>query len=158
MRAAALDAAPSVDGRVLGDDAWRDALPASGFWQVQPHDGAPATQKTEVFVGYTDTALYIGVVAYDDDPAGIIVTDSRRDSSLDDTDAFLVVIDGLLDRQNGYVFGTNAAGIDLNVARACSVPPINSHVTSVEISRLSHDQNRPHAVWAQAAPATSMTV
>jgi len=29
-----------------------------------------------------------------------------------DTDAFLVIIDGLLDRQNGFMFGTNAAGIE----------------------------------------------
>ena len=112
MNAVALEIAPTVDGLVLGDDAWSGAVPATGFWQVQPHDGEPATQKTEVYVGYTDTALYVGVVAYDDDPAGIIVTDSRRDSSLTDTDSFLMVIDGLLDRQNGYVFGTNPAGIE----------------------------------------------
>jgi len=110
--ASRLSAAPDIDGNVRGDDAWSDVSPASGFWQVQPNDGEPSTQNTEVFVGYTDTALYIGVIAYDDDPSGIIVSDSRRDSSLDDTDAFLVVIDGLLDRQNGYIFGTNAAGIE----------------------------------------------
>jgi len=112
LRASPLDSAPTLDGLIRGDDAWTGAEPASGFWQVQPQDGQASTQKTEVYVGYTETALYIGVVAWDDDPAGIIVADSRRDSSLDDTDAFLVVIDGLLDRQNGYVFGTNAAGIE----------------------------------------------
>ena len=71
-----------------------------------------SSQKTEVLIGYSDTALYIGVIAHDDNPAGIIVTDSRRDSSLNDTDAFIVIIDGLLDRQNGFMFGTNAAGIE----------------------------------------------
>ncbi|MBT8106866.1 MAG: carbohydrate binding family 9 domain-containing protein [Gammaproteobacteria bacterium] len=96
----------------MGDAAWRSATPTTGFWQVQPQDGQPSTQRTDVYVGYTDTSLYIGVMAWDDDPGGIIVTDSRRDSSLDHTDAFLVVIDGLLDRQNGYVFGTNPAGIE----------------------------------------------
>jgi hypothetical protein len=109
--AAKLESAPVVDGQILDDAAWTGAVPASGFWQVQPNDGQPATQRTEVYIGFTDDALYVGVMAYDDDPAGIIVTDSRRDSSLDDTDAFLFVIDGLLDRQNGYVFGTNAAGV-----------------------------------------------
>jgi hypothetical protein len=109
--AAKLESAPVVDGKILDDAAWTGAVPASGFWQVQPNDGQPATQRTEVYIGFTDDALYVGVMAYDDDPAGIIVTDSRRDSSLDDTDAFLFVIDGLLDRQNGYVFGTNAAGV-----------------------------------------------
>ncbi len=112
MVASRLDVAPLTDGNVLGDEAWSDAVPAGEFWQVQPNDGQRSTQRTEVFVGYTNTALHIGVVAYDDDPGAIIVSDSRRDSSLDDTDAFLIVIDGLLDRQNGYVFGTNAAGIE----------------------------------------------
>jgi hypothetical protein len=112
MVATRLSIAPLLDGDVRGDDAWSDIVPASEFWQVQPNDGQPATQRTEVFVGYTDTALHIGVVAHEDDAGEIIVSDSRRDSSLDDTDAFLVIIDGLLDRQNGYVFGTNAAGIE----------------------------------------------
>ena len=110
--AARLDTAPVIDGVVSDDPAWLGAEPATGFWQVQPNDGQAASQRTEVFVGYTEDALYIGVLAYDDDPAAIIVTDSRRDSSLSDTDAFIVVIDGMLDRQNGYVFGTNAAGIE----------------------------------------------
>ncbi len=107
-----LGESPSLDGLVIDDPAWAGVRPATGFTQTQPDAGRAATQKTEVFVGYTDTALYIGVVAHDDNPAGIIVTDSRRDSSLDNTDAVLVIIDGLLDRQNGFVFGTNAAGIE----------------------------------------------
>lgn len=112
MTAKPLTTVPVIDGDVIGDDGWSNAVPATGFWQVQPDDGQPASQKTEVFVGYSDHALYIGVIAYDDNPSGIIVSDSRRDSSLNDTDAFLVIIDGLLDRQNGFMFGTNAAGIE----------------------------------------------
>ena len=103
---------PVIDGDVIGDNAWFGAVPATGFRQVQPKEGQPSSQKTEVFIGYSDTALYIGVIAYDDNPSGIIVNDSRRDSSLDNTDAFLVIIDGLLDRQNGFIFGTNAASIE----------------------------------------------
>ena len=67
---------------------------------------ASGNSRTEVFVGYSDDTLYIAVMAYDDNPEAILVTDSRRDSPLDDTDSFRVIIDGLLDRQNGYVFGT----------------------------------------------------
>lgn len=112
MKASALSRAPILDGEVLGDDAWRNTEPARDFWQIKPNNGQLASQRTEVFVGFTGTTLYIGIVAYDSDPSAIIVTDSRRDSSLDDTDALLIIIDGLLDRQNGYVFGTNAAGIE----------------------------------------------
>ena len=112
MQAFALDTAPVLDGTVLGDPAWAGLSPATGFWQVQPDEGQPATQKTEVFIGFSDNALYIGLVAYDDNPDGIIVTDPRRDSSLDDTDSFRVIIDGVLDRQNGLIFGTNPAGME----------------------------------------------
>jgi hypothetical protein len=110
---------PVLDGVVQGDPAWSNLEPATGFFQVQPDDGLPATQKTEVYVGYSDDSLYIGVIAYDDNPDGILVTDSRRDSDLDDTDSFQVVIDGLRDGQNGFVFGTNPAGIqyDAQVTR-----------------------------------------
>jgi hypothetical protein len=111
-QAAALEAAPTIDGNVTGDPAWREARAITGFSQIQPSYGEPASQRTEVFVGFTERALYIGVMAYDEEPLAIISTDSRRDSSLDDTDSFRVLIDGFLDRQNGYVFGTNPAGIE----------------------------------------------
>jgi len=111
MEAVVLDRLPVLDGDVLNDPAWRAVEPATGFQQIQPAEGRPASQKTEVYLGYSDSALYIGVIAWDDNPAGIIVSDSRRDSSLNDTDSFQVVIDGLRDRQNGFVFGTNPAGI-----------------------------------------------
>ena len=110
--AVALSVAPIIDGEVLADTVWSVIKPTTGFSQVRPDEGLPATQKTEVFIGYTEDSLYIGVVAYDDNPAGIIVADSRRDSSLGDTDSFQVIIDGLLDRQNGFVFGTNPAGLE----------------------------------------------
>jgi hypothetical protein len=110
----ALQERPVVDGEVLDDPAWAEIRPIEEFWQIQPRAGMPASQRTQVFVAYSDTALHIGVVAYDDEPLAIVSTDSRRDSSLDDTDSFRVLIDGLLDRQNGYVFGTNPAGIEFD--------------------------------------------
>ncbi len=112
VQAGKMASPPALDGRVLGDPAWTGLEPASGFWQVQPDDREPSTQKTEVYIGYSNDALYIGVVAYDDDPGGILVTDSRRDSELADTDSFRVILDGLRDGQNGFVFGTSPAGIE----------------------------------------------
>ena len=111
MLARPLVTAPALDGAVIGDAAWQGVVPATGFWQVQPDDGQPATQETEVYIGFVDDSLYIGVIAYDKQVDAITVTDSRRDASLDDTDSFQVIIDGLLDGQNGYVFGTNPAGL-----------------------------------------------
>jgi len=112
MDAYALTSSPAIDGDVLGDPAWTGVTPATDFWQIKPDEGQPATQRTEVYIGFSDTHLYVGVVAYDDNSDAIITTDSRRDSHLDNSDAFLMIIDGMLDRQNGFVFGTNAAGLE----------------------------------------------
>jgi len=111
-RAFALTEVPQLDGQVVDDPAWEGATAITGFWQTRPDEGEPATQKTEVFVGYTEEALYLGVVCYDDAPEGIIISESRRDASLSETDSFQVILDTFGDRQNGLVFGTNPAGIE----------------------------------------------
>ena len=46
------------------------------------------------------------------DPSTIIVSDSRRDSSLTDTDSFQIIPDTYSDKQTGFVFGTNPAGLE----------------------------------------------
>ena len=103
-------APPVVDGDVLGDPAWADVPFATGFRQTNPDEGQPATERTEVRVTFTADTLYVGVVCYDRDPDAIIVTDSRRDSSLSDSDSFQLIFDTFLDKQNGFVFGTSPAG------------------------------------------------
>jgi len=104
--------APTLDGDVLGDPAWAQAAPITGFTQEQPNEGEPVSERTEVRVIFTNDTLYIGAVMYDSDPSGIIVSDSRRDAPMDDTDSFQLIVDTYRDRQNGFVFGTNPAGIE----------------------------------------------
>src|SRR5687767_11817112 len=104
--------APTLDGDVLGDVAWAAATPITGFTQEQPNEGEPVSERTEVRVLFTNDTLYIGAVMYDSDPSGIITSDSRRDSPLDDTDSFQMIVDTYRDLQNGFVFGTNPAGIE----------------------------------------------
>ncbi len=103
---------PTVDGDVLNDPAYAGAMPATGFVQSRPFEGAPASERTEVRIVYTEDTLYLGVICYTEDPGTIIAADSRRDSDLTDTDSFQVVLDTYLDRQNGFVFGTNPAGVE----------------------------------------------
>ena len=103
---------PVVDGDVLDDPAWAVARPLSSFYQTRPDEGQPSSQKTEVRIVYTRDTLYLGIVCYDEDPNSIIVTEGRRDSPLGDTDAFEIILDTYLDRQNGFLFATNPAGIE----------------------------------------------
>src|SRR5690606_33444557 len=80
--------------------------------QEQPDEGQPSSETTEVRIVFTHDTLYVGVVCYDRDPASIIVSDSRRDADLEDTDSFRIIFDTYRDRQNGFVFGTNPAAIE----------------------------------------------
>src|SRR5688572_14831953 len=110
-RAARVPAPPVIDGD-LTDDVWRLAEPVGNFVQADPVEGQPATERTEVRIVYDGAALYIGVLCYDSEPTQILVTDSRRDSDLGGTDSFQMILDTYHDRQNGFVFGTNPAGIE----------------------------------------------
>ncbi len=110
VRSRGVAQAPVLDGDVLGDPAWADAEPVSGFLQTRPNDGQPATERTEVRVVFTRNTIYFGVVCYDRNPSAIIMTDSRRDSTLNDSDSFQMVLDTFSDQQNGFVFGTSPAG------------------------------------------------
>ena len=105
-----VEAAPTLDGDVLGDPVWVGVTPVSGFRQSAPDEGQVATERTEVRVVFTEDTLFIGVVCYDDDPSSIIMSDSRRDSSMNDSDSFQMVLDTFADQQNGFVFGTTPAG------------------------------------------------
>ena len=111
-RAWRVEDAPVVDGDVLNDPAYADATAATGFRQNKPDEGQPSSDRTEVRIVYTDDTLYFGVVCYVRDPQTIIVADSRRDSSLTDTDSFQIILDTYLDQQNGFIFGTNPAGVE----------------------------------------------
>jgi hypothetical protein len=110
--ATALQEAPSLDGDVLGDPVWAPVPATDSFWQTTPDAGQPASERTEVRIAYTKQMLYFGVVCHDREPARIIVSESRRDSPLDETDSFQVVLDTFRDGQSGFVFGTNPAGIE----------------------------------------------
>jgi uncharacterized protein DUF5916 len=112
LQAVRLEAAPALDGDVLTDPIWSAVPAATEFWQTRPYAGEPSSERTEVRVAFTATTLYVGVVCFDREPDKIIVSDARRDASLDDTDSFQMVVDSFRDQQNGFVFGTNPAGIE----------------------------------------------
>ena len=109
---------PTLDGDVLGDPVWTAVEPVSGFRQSAPDEGEPATERTEVRVVFTEDTIFFGVVCYDRDPSLIIVSDSRRDSSMNNSDSFQMVLDTFSDRQNGFVFGTTPAGQEYDAQMA----------------------------------------
>ncbi|NIP59302.1 MAG: hypothetical protein GWM92_13400, partial [Gemmatimonadetes bacterium] len=102
---------PNVDGRP--DEAvWEQSELLTDFVQRTPWDGRPASQRTEVRVAHDAEAVYVGVWAYDTEPSRIVEGESLRDYDLENSDAVLLIFDTFNDEQNGFVFGTNPAGIE----------------------------------------------
>ena len=87
---------------MANDPAWNAAVAATGFVQVRPFEGLAASERTEVFVGYSDDTLFIGVICYDREPKLIISDGGRLDYP--EVDNFAVVLDSFKDRQNGSCF------------------------------------------------------
>jgi hypothetical protein len=104
-----IDHAPKLDGS-LNDPLWQSAKPITDFRQREPHEGEPATEKTEVRILYTRTAVYFGIHCYDSEPSRIIATELRRDANQDLDDHFEILIDETHDRRDGYVFEINPLG------------------------------------------------
>jgi hypothetical protein len=104
---------PVVDGR-LDDAGWEAAPALEGFTQREPIEGGAPSQPTVVRILFDDVGLYVGVWAFDAEPARIIPGENRRDVDLEQSDAISFVLDTFRDRQNGFVFGTTPAGIEFD--------------------------------------------
>jgi len=56
-----------LDGR-LDDAAWAGAVPVTAFTQLDPEEGRPASERTEVYIIYDGEALYVGARLRDSAP------------------------------------------------------------------------------------------
>ena len=97
----------TIDG-VLDEQIWQKEG-YSDFVQSDPTDGAPPTEKTEVWVAFDDKNLYVAARLYDSEPEKIIRRLGRRDD-LVDSDWFIFAVDPYYDRRTGYQFAVNPAG------------------------------------------------
>jgi|TARA_B100001750_G_scaffold59432_1_gene47133 hypothetical protein len=99
-----------LDG-FLDEPEWKMVSPAKDFIQRDPIEGAPSTEKTEVYVIYDEDNLYIGAMLFDSNPDGILAYQKRRDQSLRTDDRFMWILDTFLDGRTGYFFEVNPAGL-----------------------------------------------
>ena len=97
-----------IDGK-LTEVAWKKAPVITGLHELNPVEGAKATEKSVIRVLYDNHAIYIGAHLYDTSPDSIIAQLGRRDSYLT-ADEFTVYLDPYNDKQTGFYFGVNAAG------------------------------------------------
>lgn len=82
-----------LDGR-LDEAAWGKAEVASGFVQVEPDQGTPASQDTEVRLLFDDRSLYVGALCRERRLEGSArVRDMSRDFDYFENDLFGIVLD-----------------------------------------------------------------
>ncbi len=99
----------SVDG-VLEEREWLTAPNIGELTQREPVTGERPTEKTEVTLLHDANFLYIGVLAYDREPEGIVGTQMARDANLDSDDRIEIVLDTYRDQRNAFYFATNPVG------------------------------------------------
>ena len=100
---------PVIDG-VLDEPFWALVQPVTGFLQRDPVDGAPASEKTEVRIAYTPTALYFGMTMHDSEPNLIRGNILQRGGWIDKDDNIRIALDTYDDDRNAYMFEVGVLG------------------------------------------------
>ncbi len=107
VRAVRLAAPLRIDGRL--DEALYDAVPPiSDFLQVEPRPGEPATDRTDVWITFDETTVFVSLRCWQD-PDRIAANDMRRDAWSQD-DYVDIVLDTFHDGRNAVVFTVYASG------------------------------------------------
>jgi hypothetical protein len=104
---------PVIDGR-LDDAVWQTAARLDGFVQLEPHEGAPTGEPTEVLLGYDQDNLYVGIRCHDSQPGKIVTTTLTRDSDVTYDDTVTLLLDTYHDGRTGYLFTTNSGGVQVD--------------------------------------------
>jgi hypothetical protein len=84
-----------------------------GFVQQEPTDGAPPSQRTDVYLGYDEEHLYIVFVAFDEEPGRVRARLTRREDVFND-DFVTVQIDTFNDRRRAFTFLSNPLGVQVD--------------------------------------------
>ena len=103
---------PVIDG-ALNDEVWqREALPLGEWLSYQPNRGdkMPAELRTEVKIAYDDRNIYLAIHCFDNEPAKIRTTISKRDSAFND-DWIAMSLDSAGTGQAAYHLFVNPSGV-----------------------------------------------
>ena len=99
-----------VDG-ILDESIWQSVEPIRQLYQIQPDQGEPATEASEVRILYDDKKLYFGFIFFDSEMDKIVANDMRRDSpGLRSNDYGFLLLDTYNDRRNAVFFRFTPVG------------------------------------------------
>lgn len=103
----------TIDG-ILDEAVYKQAKPATNFTQIQPYNGKPAMQPTEVYFFYDESAIYVGAMLYDNHPDSIFNFLTERDNT-GMSDYFGIYIDPYNQGQLAYGFFITPAGVQVDI-------------------------------------------
>src|SRR5688572_26978013 len=111
LRAVQLTQPLRIDGR-LDEGFYAGVDPISDFIQIEPQEGSPATERTEVWLAFDEDNMYVTFRNFESQPDRVVAKEMRRDHTTvwsgDDIVSFL--FDTFHDRRSGVEFTINSIG------------------------------------------------
>ena len=100
-----------IDGE-LNEAFYRNTAPISNFIQSLPNEGAAPSERTEAWVAFDGSNVYVSARLWDSAPESAwVANEMRRDApSIELNDQFGVFLDTYYDRRNGVGFFVNPLG------------------------------------------------
>ena len=105
VRATRLTQEIRLDGR-LDEAVYQTVPPISGFIQHIPDEGAPGSERTDAWVFFDETSIYVTARAFDSaPPSEWVANEMRHDvTQLRQNDSFSLLLDTFNDQRNGVAF------------------------------------------------------
>ena len=100
---------PTIDG-VIRESEYAGPKANAGFVSVE-NPVVPVEKDTRFYVAYDDKALYVAVVADENDPAAIETPERERDGGVWQDDSVEIFIDATHDRETYHQFIVNLNGV-----------------------------------------------
>jgi hypothetical protein len=107
-----------IDG-YLDEEVWSEAAKINANVEVSPGENIPAPVKTEVYIAYDNSNIYVAFKAFDPKPGQIRANFCDRDNIWDD-DWVLILFDTFNDERRCYDFGCNPLGIQADIIESTS--------------------------------------
>lgn len=112
-----LDSAPKLEDFLEmkpGPGVAQQMTKVENFVQLDPKEGAPAQERTEVYLGYDAKNLYAVWVCFDREPGKIRARMVRREAIGPDHDEVQIYLDTFNDKRRSYGFMVNPLGIQFD--------------------------------------------
>lgn len=108
IKAVHIETPPLIDG-IVNDEVWNRAFMVNEFFQREPNEGEPVSERTEFYTCYDANNIYFAVKCWSN-PKDIIAKEMARDVSLGKDDRIQIILDTYNDKRNAYWFQIGPRG------------------------------------------------